>query len=82
MMDTSQKYWDDKMYQDVENLLEANIEACGGKVRGAELAEEHLLIPGRGARARHPDGLRDGRHRAAVERVVHVLYAHPTPLGG
>lgn len=51
----------------------AHIESGGGEIGGAELAEEHLLVAGRGARACHPDGLRHGRHHAAVERVVRVL---------
>lgn len=58
---------------------ETHVESRGGEVRGAELAEEHLLIPSRGARARHPDGLSHGRHRAAVERVVLVLQSPRRP---
>lgn len=54
------------------------MDACGGEVRGAELAEEHLLIHRRGTHARHADGLGHGRHRATVERVVRVLHAYAT----
>lgn len=53
---------------------DAYIDARSGEVRGAELAEEHLLIPRCGTRARQADGLGHGRHRAAVERVVRVLH--------
>lgn len=59
--------------------LESHIEARGSQVPGAELTEEQLLVPGDGPRARHPDGLCQGRHRATVERVVRVLHAQPTP---
>lgn len=67
------------LYIRVSRIGGTHVDSRGGEVRGAELAEEHLLVPSRGARARHPDGLSHGRHRAAVERVVLVLRSPRRP---